>query len=99
MCSQTLNNKSIGSRISSLDRSARKPGKIRGIRYTKPRCLCDKLPLELLPVKRLKAWRLCDETPSKISPLKIPRTFKETESNCAAVQTLLCVTPWSVVCP
>ena len=74
--SQTLDSKRIGSRVSSLVRSARVPPQIRDIRYVKLRRLCDKDD-KISPVKKSKVQCLGHQPPSKPSPQKGKNLNKE----------------------
>ena len=74
--SQTPDSKSIGSRVSSLVRSARVPPQIRGIRYVQPRRLCDEHD-KISPVKKSKVQCLGHQPPSNPSPQNGKKLNKE----------------------
>ena len=94
--SQTPDTKRIGSSVISLARSARVPPKIRGIRYVKPRRLCDEYD-NISPVKKYKVLRSGHQPPSKSSPPKGSKARKESVPDVSLPKALPCVTPRSGV--
>ena len=104
--SQLPNHNSIASRVVSLGRNARKPGKNRGIRYMKPRRLCNYPFSRSSLVKKPKARTLVDERLSKspalvnesISrkkslPMKESKPVQKADNVDAPVHALSCATP------
>ena len=90
--SQTPDSKSIGSRVSSLVRSARVPPQIRGIRYVQPRRLCDEHD-KISPVKKSKVQCFGHQPPSKPSPQKGQNLNKTSVADVSLVSELPHVTP------